>query len=133
MRGARRYAARHARELREKEAIVFNIDTVTHPEMFIMKGDVNGFVKNDVETVQTVAHAARVAGVPFRVRPFPFGAGGTDAFPFTVRGIRAVTLMPVDYPIRSMHFYHQASDDMDVLSIEPFENLLELAISWLNT
>lgn len=131
MRGSNRYVERHLNELKEKDTTVFNIDTVNHEVMYILKSDCNGFLKYKPELVGSVATAARNADVPYKVLNFPFGAGGTDANRFNKRGIKAVTLMPCDFPIRTIKWYHQSTDNMDVISIEPFMNLLKVATEWL--
>ncbi len=131
LRGSRRYAERHVNELKRLDARLLNFETVTHPTVTILTSDVNGTVKNDPEMVKSVAAAAARAGVPHKVEPFPFGGGGTDAGSFSQFGLKASTLLPFKVPQQMVKFYHQKWDSPDILTIEPFLNVLKLAFEWV--
>ena len=131
LRGSRRYVERHLDELRKLDARLLNIETVTFPEIQILTSDVNGIVKNSPAVVQSVRTAAERAGVPFKVVPFPFGGGGTDAGSFSQAGLGATTLLPFNVPKQMVAFYHQKWDSPEVLTIEPLMNVLKLAFEWI--
>lgn len=130
MRGARRYVERHRAELLEKDAMLFNIETVMDTTVNIMRSDCNGLCRNSPEMVQTLVDAAERAGVRYRVRSMPFGGAGSDAYPFSEAGIQAACVLPVRYPGQMIQFYHQELDNFDILSLEPFEVTLKLAVEW---
>jgi hypothetical protein len=130
MRGARRYVERHLDELTQADAMLFNIETVVDTTVNIMKSDCNGICKNAPEMVQSLVEAAEQAGVPYRVRPWPFGGAGSDAYPFSDAGIKAACILPVRYPQQVIRFYHQPADNYDILTLEPFEATLKLAVEW---
>ena len=130
MRGSRRYVERHYDELKEKDAMFFNIETVTDTVVNIMKSDCNGLCKNSPEMVQSVVDAAEQAGVRYRVRSLPFGGAGSDAYPFSEAGVKAACILPIRYPQQLIRFYHQPSDNYDILTLEPFEVTLKLAVEW---
>jgi hypothetical protein len=131
LRGSRRYVERHLAELKKLDARLLNFETVTFPEIQILTSDVNGIVKNSPAVVQSVKAAAERAGVPFKVVPFPFGGGGTDAGSFSQAGLGATTLLPFDVPKQMVAFYHQKWDNPDVLTIEPLMNVLKVADEWI--
>ncbi len=133
LRGSRRYVARHLEELKRLDARLLNLETVTHPEVSILTSDVNGTVKNSPEMVRIVAAAADRAGVPYKIKPFPFGGGGTDAGSFSKAGLKATTLLPFKVPQQMVAFYHQKWDAPDVLTIEPLLNVLKLAFEWVRS
>lgn len=134
MRGARRYVERHLEELKAKDAMLFNIETVADTTVNIMASDSNGMCKNSPVMVQSVVDAAKQAGVKYRVRPMPFGAAGSDAYPFSEAGLKAVCVLPLRYPQQIIQFYHQPSDNYDLydtLTLEPFLVTLRLAVQWV--
>jgi hypothetical protein len=133
MRGAKRYVKRHLGELKEKNAEVCNFEVVADPVVTILTSDCNGFVRNSLEVVEGLAAAARAAGVPHRVRPFPFGGAGTDACAFSEAGIKASCLLPVVYPRHLIRFYHQPADNWDVLTPEPLVNALKVSLEWVRS
>jgi Zn-dependent M28 family amino/carboxypeptidase len=130
LRGSRRYVERHLEELKSLDARLLNFETVAHPEIIIPTSDVNG-VKNSPVMVSSVAAAARQAGVPFKVQPYPTGGGGSDAGPFSQAGLKAVTLLPFKIPQQIVEFYHQKWDRPEILTIDPLLNVLKLAIEWV--
>lgn len=130
LRGSRRYAARHLEELKRLDARVLNFETVAHPEIMICKSDVNG-VRNSPEIVQSVVAAARRAGVPHKVAPYPVGGGGSDAGSFSQVGIKATNLLPFKIPQQIVAFYHQKWDRPEILTIEPLLNVLKLSLEWI--
>ena len=130
MRGGRRYVERHHDELKKTDAMFFNIETVVDNVVNIMKSDCNGLCKHSPEMVQSLAEAAEQAGVRYRVRSLPFGAAGSDAYPFSEAGVKAACVLPIRHPQQIIRFYHQPSDNYDVLTLEPFETTLKLAVEW---
>jgi hypothetical protein len=130
LRGSRRYVERHLDELKRLDTRMLNFETVAHPEITILTTDVNG-VKNSPEMVKSVVAAAENAGVPYKVKSYPTGGGGSDAGSFSQAGLKAATLLPFKIPQQIVAFYHQKWDDPEVLTIEPLLNVLKLAFEWV--
>ncbi len=133
LRGSRRYVERHLEELKKNDVRLLNLETVTHPRVKILTSDVNGFVKNDPDMVDSVKRAAERAGVPFAVAPFPFGGGGTDAGSFSRAGLKATCLLPFQVPGQMVKFYHQRNDSPEILTLEPLLNVLKVSLEWVKT
>ncbi len=133
MRGSRRYVTRHLGELKARNAICFNIDTISDDCITIYTSDSNGFCKHSQEIVQKMTQTAIAAGVPHRTAPFPFGGGGTDAFPFSKAGIRAVSINAMKVPLQMVQFYHQKWDTHDKLNLEGVRNVLKIATEFLKS
>jgi hypothetical protein len=133
LRGSRRYVERHKDELRRLDARVLNFEMIACPEIAILTNDVNGTVKNAPEMVKSVAAAAKRAGVPYKVKAYPAGGGGSDAGPFAQAGIRALTLLPFKVPQQIIAFFHQREDGPQNLAAEPFVNALKLALEWIRS
>lgn len=131
LRGSSRYVTRHLQELLDHDACLCNLETISDPVITILKSDCNGMVKNNPEIVAELEEAANRAGVPSKVKPFPFGGGGTDTAPFSRAGLKSACLLPFKIPQQMIQFYHQSSDDYTVLSIEPLLNTIKVAIEWL--
>ncbi len=131
LRGSRRYVKQHKEELKRLHAQVLNFETVAHPEIVILSSDINGTVKNSQDLVKSVAEAAKSAGVPYRIKPALSGVG-TDAAPFSRAGIEATTLLPFKIPQQLVAFYHQKRDSPEVLTIEPFLNVLRVSFEWVH-
>jgi len=130
LRGSRRYVARHLEELKRLDARLLNFETVAYPEIAVLTSDVNG-VKNSPEMVKSVVAAAERAGVPYKVKSYPSGGGGSDAGPFSQAGLKAMTLLPFKVPQQIVAFYHQKRDGPEILTIEPLLNVLKLAFEWI--
>ncbi len=131
MRGSRRYVARHLGELKAKDAICFNIDTISDSYITIFTSDSNGLCKHSPEIVQKMTQAAHAAGVPHRAAPFPFGGGGTDAFPFSKSGIKAASINAMKVPAQMVAFYHQEWDTFDKLNLDGVLNVLKIAVEFI--
>jgi hypothetical protein len=130
LRGARRYLARHRDELRRLDARQLNIETVAHPEINILTSDLSGTLKNSPEMIKSVVEAAKRAGVPYKLLPASVGVAN-DSGPFAKAGFKALTILPLKMPQQIIAFYHQKRDTPDVLSIEPFINVLKLSLEWI--
>ncbi len=130
VRGSRRYVARHLDELKRLEARVLNYETVAHPVIGIITSDMNGTLKYAPEMLNSVVAAAERARVPYKMSPGFLGAG-SDAGPFTKAGLKSATLLPFKAPEQVAAFYHQKSDNPDILTIEPLLNVLKLTFEWI--
>jgi len=131
VRGSMNYVRSHLAELREKDAVCFNFESIHEPEITIFSSDCNGFVQHDRELVSSVADAAIVAGVPFLIKPMLFGGGNTDAMKFSASHIKALSLFGLKLPADMVAFYHQNTDNYDKVNVEALKNALKIAVTYL--
>lgn len=130
LRGSRCYVKKHLEELKRLDVRVLNFEIIADPEIVILTSDVSN-VKNSPEMVKSIESAAIRAGVPFKVKPYPFGGGGSDAGSFSQAGLKALTLLPFKTPQQIVAFYHQKSDTPEILRAEPLMNVLKLSFEWV--
>ena len=87
-------------------------------------------VKHAPGMVDSVAAAAKRAGVPYKLQTASLGVG-TDAARFSQAGLNATTLIPFKVPQQTVAFYHQRWDTPEVPTIEPLLNVLRLSLEWI--
>lgn len=88
-------------------------------------------MKNSPEIVKSIVAAAERAGIPFKVKPATLGTAN-DSGPFSQGGLKALTLLGFKVPQQMVKFYHQKWDNPDILTIEPFLNVLKLTFEWVS-
>jgi hypothetical protein len=130
-RGSRAYVRAHAAELRAADAVLVNFESIYDPEIEIFTGDRNGTIRNSPDVVAGLVQAAVDEQVPFRVSPFPFAGGATDAMTFREQGIRAGCLFGMRVPSQMVDFYHQPSDNYDKVNPQALENALRIAVEFI--
>jgi hypothetical protein len=130
-RGSTAYAKQHLTEMRAVDTSVLNFESICRPMMIVFTSDGNGLVKNDPGFVKTIDDAAKASGVPYLVRPFYFGGGGTDTLPFSARGIKATSLFSMKVPDQMAEFYHQTHDNYDKIPLEALSNAIKVALAFL--
>jgi hypothetical protein len=130
-RGSRAYVRAHQAELRAADAVFVNFESIYDPEIEIFTGDRNGTIRNSPEIVDALVQAAVDVQAPFRVSPFPFAGGGTDTLPFREKGIRAGCLFGMRVPSQMVRFYHQPSDNYDIVNPQALDNALRIALEFI--
>jgi hypothetical protein len=130
-RGSRAYVKAHWKELKAADAVIVNFETIYDPEIEIFTTDRNGTIRNTPEIVDALIQAAVDVQVPFRVSPFPFAGGGTDALAFREKGIRAGCLFGLRVPSQMLEFYHQPSDNYDKVNPAALNNALQIALEFI--
>jgi hypothetical protein len=130
-RGSRAYVKAHLDELRAADAVLINFETIYDPEIEIFTTDRNGTIRNSPEIVDALVQAAVDVQAPFRVSPFPFAGGGTDALAFREKGIRAGCLFGMRVPSQMLEVYHQPSDNYDKVNPEALHNALRIALEFV--
>lgn len=130
-RGSRDYANSHITELRAQETLVVNYETIVNPEITIYKSDRNNLLMHNKEIVQQMVESAKHAKVPFNVKYFIFGGGGTDAMRFSLNGIKALTLFSLDVPKQMVEFYHQPNDTPDRINLESMTNAIKMGVQFI--
>lgn len=130
-RGSTAYVKRHLAELRAADTSVLNFESICRPTMIVFTSDRNGTLKHDKGFIKVIGDAAKASGAPCLVRPFYFGGGGTDALPFSARGIKATSLFSMKVPDQMVEFYHQSHDNYDKIPVEALSNAIKVALAFL--
>jgi len=130
-RGSIAYVRAHEAELKAADAVFVNFESIYDPEIEIFTGDRNGTIRNSPDVVDALVQAAVDEQVPFRVSPFPFAGGGTDAMPFREKGIRAGCLFGMRVPSQMVRFYHQPADNYDIINPAALGNALLIALAFI--
>ncbi|MHA1334700.1 MAG: M28 family metallopeptidase [Promethearchaeota archaeon] len=131
VRGSRAYVKKHLNELKSKDTWCFNFDSICSAELVIFKSDRNNTLKNSREMINIVKEVAEKEGIPHKVKPFPFGGGGSDAIPFSEEKIKALTIFSMKVPSQMIQFYHQEFDNYDKIDIKAFVNSIKLGIEFV--
>ncbi|HAE21514.1 MAG TPA: hypothetical protein DCG47_04205 [Spirochaetaceae bacterium] len=126
LRGARAWARDNAGRIAEKPSWHYNMDCLySARDARFLTSDINGSVRLSAPLAQACAEAAREAGVEAAVEPIAFLTGGTDAAETAKAGVRATTLIAMQWSNEERSsVYHTPADD--VSAVEPAA--VELAI-----
>ena len=130
-RGSRAYVSAHEAELRAADAVFVNLESIYDPEIEIFTSDRNGTLPNSPDVVRGLAQAAQAVGAPSRISHFPFAGGGTDALSFREKGIRAGCLFSMKIPSQMVKFYHQPSDNYDMVNPAALQNAAQIALEYI--
>jgi hypothetical protein len=119
LRGARAYAAAHRAELSALPTFAFNMDCVYRKDALrFLETDLNGSVRLDSGLTSLCLELAAAAGAPAISLPIAFLTGGTDAAELAKAGVRAASLMGMEWSGSSRcAAYHTPADTVD--SVEP--------------
>ena len=121
----------HYQELKEKNAIVLNYDSMADTRISIFTSDRNNTLKLDYPTAQLVQKAAVDLNINHVLGPFPMFGGGTDSLPFGENGIKTVGLYAMKLPQQMCAWYHQPGDNISVVNKEALSISAQLGLHWL--
>jgi hypothetical protein len=126
LRGARAWARANAELLAAAPSWHYNMDCLySARDARFLTSDINGSVRLSAPLAQACADAARGAGVDAAVEPIAFLTGGTDAAETAKAGVRATTLIAMQWSNEQRSsVYHTPADDIS--AVEPAA--VELAI-----
>ena len=118
LRGAKAYAKKHEKELKEIETVVVACDTMRDMEyMAVYDRDLSGTLKHDAQAKALVKQAALNCG--FDIPYSSIYLGACDAAAFTQKGIKATGFAAMDpTPPR---YYHTRLDTPELLIPEALE------------
>ncbi len=126
LRGARAWAKAHTRDIASLPTWNYNMDCLYKAQdTRFLSSDLNGSVPLSAVAAQACAEAARKRGVAAPVEPIAFLTGGTDAAELAKKGVRATTLIGMQWSNEARgDSYHTLGDTIEAVSPE----VLELAI-----
>jgi hypothetical protein len=133
LRGARAYAKAHRAELSATPTFAFNMDCVYEADkLILLLSDINGSVKLDAEASELVAELGAKAGIKVKPQPIAFLTGGTDAAELAKAGVRATSLMGMDWSNSSRSaVYHTPRDRVDAIQPAAVQAALGLGMGFI--
>ncbi|MFA6448247.1 MAG: M28 family peptidase [bacterium] len=129
LRGAKRYAAKHLKELKAIPTQIINFDSIYDHDFFTVIGfEVCTTAKHNPKLVNKLLEIARSNGLKAKKGTIPIGA--TDASAFTQLGLSSTTILCQDNT-RLVPNYHTRHDTIEHIRPEALEVCLQVAIDAL--
>jgi aminopeptidase YwaD len=131
LRGARAFAKARRAEFAALPTFAFNMDCVYRKDkLSFLTTDLNGFVRLDGNLTELCLALAAAAGAPAAARPIAFLTGGTDAAELAKAGVRAASLMGMEWSNQAREgAYHTPSDTVDAVEPAAVAASIEIGIA----
>ncbi len=127
LRGSRAWFDKHKALL--KDATQINLDCLySSDELSFIHTDINGTQPLSEELAQKGVKLAVSMGYKAKMHPMPFLSGGTDAAEGYRAGIKAISLMAVDFKNINNSHLHSEQDTVDNIDIKAIEMVISIAI-----
>jgi aminopeptidase YwaD len=132
LRGARAFAGKRRSEFAALPTFAFNMDCVySKDKLRFLTSDLNGSVKLDGKATELCLALATELGVFAKAKPIAFLAGGTDAAELAKAGIRAVSLMGMEWSGAARDSaYHTPADKVEAIEPEALEAAISIGLSF---
>ncbi len=133
LRGARAYARAHRAEFASIPTFAFNMDCVfERDKLALLLSDINGSVKLDGKVAELIREAGAAEGIAVVPKPIAFLTGGTDAAELAKAGVRAASLMGMDWSNESRSsVYHTPRDEVGAIEPEAIEAAIRLGVRFI--
>lgn len=133
--GARHFVNTNIEELKAIKTSVINIDSIYDKnDITILRSDRNGFSKLSSTLSESLKNIAVVRGHNPKIRPMPFGGGGTDGGQFARKGIDTTSIigMPTNL-IRKEILIHTTKDLPDRINVDAVSLVIEVVSEYIKT
>jgi len=138
LRGAYRYVATHLEELKNYNAKVVNMDIIQNEKnIYVLEYEPTTRTKHSPQVVKNIKNAAALVEIDIKTIGSGFLKklmgqimGGTDATPFSKANIKAATIQSMEFS-KFFSFYHQPTDNTDMISKAALINVLKICIAYL--
>jgi hypothetical protein len=128
MRGSKRFVSNHYVELKDRKAMLFNLESLS-ADGFLLATEENMYLtKHSQFVVEIVKKAAQEVNIPITVGPLRFL--GSDAANFSKKGLQATTLFGW-LEEGSMAYWHTLEDTPDKLSGSQIAKAAEIALQFV--
>jgi aminopeptidase YwaD len=130
LRGARAFARSRRAEFAALPSFAFNMDCVYRKDsLFFLSSDLNGSVRLDPELAELCVALAAECGASAELRPIAFLTGGTDAAELAKAGVRAASLLGMEWSGKSRaSAYHTPADTIDAVEPAAIEAAISIAL-----
>jgi len=122
MRGSKRFASKHAAELRE--ACLVNFDSVGVGDLTIVDREKMFGATHSAEVCKMLQESARKTGFTINIRSMDFG--GTDAANFSKAGLKAATVIALGEAFWKL--WHNLQDTPDIIVADNLSTCAEVGI-----
>lgn len=125
LRGAKAYAKRHNKRLKEIPTAFVAIDTIRDLEhLAVYNRDLNGTVKHDPDLCALFMEASKNTGLNIRYATVTLGS--SDATAFTQEGIKSVAICAMDPS--PAHYYHNRRDTCEIMDKVCLEKTIAMVV-----
>ena len=131
--GARHFVNSNIEELKAIRTSVINIDSIYNKDdITILKSDRNGFSKLSSTLSESLNRIAVKRGYNLKIKPMPFGGGGTDGGQFARKGIDTTSIigMPTNL-IRKEILIHTKKDLPDRINVDAVSLVIEMLSEYI--
>jgi len=133
--GARHFVHSNIDELKGIKTSVINIDSIYNKDdITILKSDRNGFSKLSSTLSESLKKIIGERGYHPKIKPMPFGGGGTDGGQFARQGIETISIigMPTNL-IRKEILIHTTQDLPDRINVDAVSLVIEIVSEYIKT
>jgi hypothetical protein len=133
--GARYFVNSNIEELKAIKTSVINIDSIYNKDdVTILRSDRNGFSKLSSTLSESLKKITVESGYHPKIRPMPFGGGGTDGGQFARKGIDTASIigMPTNL-IRKEILIHTTKDLPDRINVDAVSLVIEIVSEFIKT
>jgi hypothetical protein len=128
MRGSKRFVKRNYKELKEKNAMLFNLEVLSGDEFLLATAEPFFLAKHSEKVIERIKKAANNINLPLRVQILPFA--GSDAANFSRKGLDAAVLFGIVngglFP-----YWHSVEDTPEKIDGAALEKVVELAVEFV--
>ena len=129
LRGSKSYVAKHIKELGNNKAKLLNIDSISMKDkIVIVHRETLSGTKHDKQLSQELVDIGKELGIGIKFGQLPFG--GSDAVPFTRKGIPATSFMSFEMP-KLPSYYHVLNDKPEVIEKESLGQVLQICLKYI--
>jgi hypothetical protein len=127
LRGAKAFAKRHHKELKEVETIFISLDTMTDTDqLMVYNRGCTGMVKDDYAVADLLQQAGENVGKELPIAGLYPGA--VDAEAFSMYGLRSCGFCGLRHDPPAKYFYHTRNDDVAHLNPECLAVSLDICL-----
>ncbi len=130
MRGTKRFVKNHEKELKDRHALVFNLETPSGDYFLITTGESMFMSKFSEKCVQILKESAQNAGAEYKVAKLSFV--GSDSSNFSKKGIDASTVFGLSNKDNLPYPWHTKDDIPEKLKPEMIEKSLQILLNAVN-
>jgi len=128
MRASKRFVSRNHDELKEKNAMLFNLEVLSGDEFLLATAEPFFLAKHSKKVIEKIKKAANNIKLPLRVQTLPFA--GSDAANFSRKGLDAAVLFGIENNGLFPH-WHSVEDTPEKIDGAALEKAVSLVVEFV--